>query len=121
MTTKAIIQLLFFALVFATFTAHGAWGEKGCYDEKERFKRECSTSYERPSKSCCDTVRSVDMACVRRTMTSEEEKGLSVRKISFLSMDCNNSVRVVGKKYGEIPKRPMWQSFSPPPPHRAHP
>jgi hypothetical protein len=104
MTTKAIIHLLFFALIFATFTAHEAWGDKDCYDEKQRFKHECNTNikrgrnYERPSKSCCDTVRSVDMACVHRTISSEE-KELSVQEISFLSMACNNSVQVA-KKYG---------------------
>lgn len=104
MTTKAIIQLLFFALVFATFTAHGAWGED-CCDEKERFKHKCNANvkrdqnYERPSKFCCDIVRSVDMACVHHRTISSEEKELSVQKIACLSMACNNSVRV-GKKYG---------------------
>jgi hypothetical protein len=97
MTTKAIIHLLFFALIFATFTAHEAWGDKDCYDEKQRFKHECNANiktdgnYERPETMSCDTVRSVDMACVHRTISSEE-KELSVQEISFLSMACNNSV-----------------------------
>lgn len=104
MTIKANILLLFFALVFATFATQGAGGEKDCYAEKERFKHECNINikmdqnYVRPSKSCCRTMRSVDMACVCRTISSEE-KELSFEKNAFLSMACNNSVPV-GNKCG---------------------
>jgi hypothetical protein len=35
MAIKVTFQILMFALAFAIFTTHQAWGEQDCHDEKE--------------------------------------------------------------------------------------
>ncbi|TVU14838.1 hypothetical protein EJB05_38334, partial [Eragrostis curvula] len=74
------------------FTVHQAWGEKDCHDDKIRFKAQCTpfvekdNSYTTPtrSSSCCQTIRAIDMPCVCRTITPEEEKEISVFKMASL-------------------------------------
>ncbi|TVU38599.1 hypothetical protein EJB05_11981, partial [Eragrostis curvula] len=119
MTTKVFLQLLVYASVFALFTMPQAMGEQECYGEKETFKQKCNLSiklgsgYIHPTDSCCRTAQKVDMACVCRIITSEEEREIDLHYVFWVSQDCHNPVPA-GKKCGSwtIPG-----SGVPPPPH----
>ncbi|RCV10042.1 hypothetical protein SETIT_2G079800v2 [Setaria italica] len=117
MTTKSIIQLLVFALVFTLSIMPRGWGEQDCYREKAKFIEICDLSirrgsaYMEPHYACCLIVRTYDMVCVCRTMTDEDEKTVDVQHAYFVSRDCHKPVPA-GNKCGSwtIPEPP-----SPPP------
>ncbi|TVU41473.1 hypothetical protein EJB05_14994 [Eragrostis curvula] len=122
MNKKVFVQLLVYASVFALFTMPQAMGKQECYGDKEIFKHKCRNSiahdniiFVRPSDSCCKTARKVNMACVCRTITPEEEHKINTRYVFNVAHDCNNPVPP-GEKCGS------WTVPPPPPPphHMQH-
>ncbi|TVU41486.1 hypothetical protein EJB05_15009, partial [Eragrostis curvula] len=104
--------------VFALFTMPQAMGEQECYDDKVIFKQKCHLSiardiiYIHPTDSCCRAVQKVDMPCVCRIITPEEEHKINPRYVFYVSQDCNKPVPA-GQKCGS------W-TVPPPPPSPPH-
>ncbi|OEL30559.1 hypothetical protein BAE44_0008422 [Dichanthelium oligosanthes] len=104
MTIKVFIQLLVFALVLTLFKMPQSWGERSVRRSPGRGVGVDSASikhgsaYIEPNARCCQVVRKVDMVCVRRIITSEEEeKVLNPRHVYYVSRDCNKPVPVGDK------------------------
>ncbi|CAL5066504.1 unnamed protein product [Urochloa decumbens] len=119
MTRKAIIQLLVFALVYTLSVMPHAWGEMGCYRQKVSFMQKCNWSIKRgmaympPHAGCCRVVQRIDMVCVCRTMTEDDEKTIDVKHVYFVSQNCDSPVPA-GNKCGS------WTIPAPHPPPHTH-
>jgi hypothetical protein len=67
MTTKVILQLMVYALVFTILMTHQGFGEDDCYHEKDKVKHDCiktldiNKDWEEPSHKCRETVQKSDM------------------------------------------------------------
>ncbi|TVU41623.1 hypothetical protein EJB05_15155, partial [Eragrostis curvula] len=109
MNTKVFIQLLICASVFALFTMPQAMGEQECYADKVIFKQKCQLSiardimYIHPTDSCCRAAQKVDMPCVCRIITPDEEHKINPRYVFYVSQDCNNPVPAGAKCGSECP------------------
>ena len=105
MSPKAMLQLVVFSLVFTTFTAHQAWGEKDCYQQRDLVKRDCDKTikinepYKPPTAECIGAVKLSDMVCICRILTPDDEKEISAPKLLRLAEECNRPVPV-GSKCG---------------------
>lgn len=101
-----------FCLVFAMLVTYQAWGEKDCYQDKEKVKSRCKDSisivgdYAEPSAKCCATVRKSNMACICNNLSAQEQLlVLSVVKLVQVARECWNPV-APGNKCGNkcLPK-----------------
>ena len=108
MTTKVILQLMVYVLVFTILMTHQAWGEDDCYDEKDKVKHDCmktldiSKDWEEPSHKCRRTVQKSDMACICRIITIEEQIKISMGKLVRLARECGKIIpdeSKCGRKY----------------------
>ncbi|TVU32071.1 hypothetical protein EJB05_23789, partial [Eragrostis curvula] len=122
MLVKLARQVLIIALVFATFTTHGVWGEADCHHEKILVFLKCKKTikigvdYVQPTSECRRTVQSSDMACVCRIITDDEEFYVSVSKLVRLARECGRQVPA-GDKCGSWTVPPP---LSPPPSGVVH-
>ncbi|KAJ1287719.1 hypothetical protein BS78_02G032400 [Paspalum vaginatum] len=97
MSTKAVVQLVFCALVFAMCTTINllVTCEEDCYIEKERVKSVCKESIARSgpyvspvhNPACIEAVRESDMACICNILTEEDEEEISPLKLVRLARE----------------------------------
>lgn len=94
MAIKVTFQILMFALAFAIFTTHQAWGEQDCHDEKEDVEKYCIGSikingdYEPTTAMCRQVVGRSDMACICCLLNPRDEVHVSAVKLVRLARDC---------------------------------
>ncbi|AQK42482.1 Putative bifunctional inhibitor/lipid-transfer protein/seed storage 2S albumin superfamily protein [Zea mays] len=97
-TTKVMLRVLVFSLVFTMLSTHQALGNKeNCDKDKDFIKRQCErcigVGRKFPTtKLCCNAIKRADMACVCRSITLEEQLTISVMKVVDVAKECGNPV-----------------------------
>jgi hypothetical protein len=97
-TTKVMLRVLVFSLLFTMLSTHQALGNKeNCDKDKDFIKRQCEkcigVGRKFPTTQlCCNAIKRADMACVCRSITLEEQLTISVVKVVDVAKECGNPV-----------------------------